>query len=133
MIRFLINVGLQLAAAAVGLIVAAVLVEGIRLEFGGLVLALVVFTAATAILQPFVMKMTVKNAQAFMGASAIVTTFLGLLITTVLTNGLRIDGADSWLVGTLVVWLATVIATLVIPFVLVKAGVQRVREAREGN
>jgi hypothetical protein len=131
MVRFLINTGVQLAAAAVGLIVAAVLLDGISLTVGGFLIAVVVFAVATAVLQPFVLKMAVKNAQAFMGASALVTTFLGLLITTLVSDSLTIDGASNWLVGTLVVWLATVLATLLIPFLLVRAGVQSLRDAKK--
>ena len=48
------------------------------------------------------------------------TTFVGLLVTTWLTSGLTITGARSWVMATLVVWLFTVIAMLVLPLVIFK-------------
>jgi hypothetical protein len=76
------------------------------------------------------MKMAVKQAQALLGASALITTFLGLLITHLLTDGLQISGADTWLFATLIVWLASLLAAVIIPIILVKRGVQSVRDNR---
>lgn len=133
MVRFLVTTAIQLVASAVGLIVAAlVLGDDFQISGTAFIIAVGIFTLATAVLQPFILKMTLRNAQALMGASALVTTFLGLLITVLLSDGLKITGAGTWLMGTLVVWLATVIAGLLIPFVLAKRGVQAAR-ARTAN
>ena len=43
-------------------------------------------------------------------------------------DSLTIDGGfGTWLTATVIVWLATALATLLIPFILVKAGVESAR------
>lgn len=129
MIRFLISTVIALAASAVGLIAAA-LILGDDFEISGVafILAVAIFTLTTAIINPFVMKMALKQAQALLGASALITTFIGLLITHWLSDGLQISGgAKTWLFATLIVWLASLLAAVLIPIVLVKRGVQNVR------
>jgi uncharacterized membrane protein YvlD (DUF360 family) len=126
----LISIAIQLAASAVGLIVASLLLEDMSLSGLAFVTAVAIFTITTAIINPFVMKMAVKQAQALLGASALITTFLGLLITHLLTDGLQISGADTWLFATLIVWLASLLAAVFIPIILVKRGVQSVRDNR---
>jgi len=130
MVRMLISIAIQLAASAVGLIVASLLLEDMSLSGLAFVTAVAIFTITTAIINPFVMKMAVKQAQALLGASALITTFLGLLITHLLTDGLQISGADTWLFATLIVWLASLLAAVFIPIILVKRGVQSVRDNR---
>jgi hypothetical protein len=49
-----------------------------------------------------------------------VTTFVGLLVTSFLTDGLVITGAATWLAATLVVWLCGVLAILLLPLVIFK-------------
>jgi uncharacterized membrane protein YvlD (DUF360 family) len=126
----LISIAIQLAASAVGLVVASLLLEDMSLSGLAFVTAVAIFTITTAIINPFVMKMAVKQAQALLGASALITTFLGLLITHLLTDGLQISGADTWLFATLIVWLASLLAAVIIPIILVKRGVQSVRDNR---
>jgi putative membrane protein len=130
MVRMLISIAIQLAASAVGLVVASLLLEDMSLSGLAFVTAVAIFTITTAIINPFVMKMAVKQAQALLGASALITTFLGLLITHLLTDGLQISGADTWLFATLIVWLASLLAAVIIPIILVKRGVQSVRDNR---
>ena len=132
MIRFLISTAIALAASAVGLIAAA-LILGDDMELSGtaFVIAVAIFTVVTAIINPFVMKMAMKQAQALLGASALITTFIGLFITHRVSNGLQITGgAKTWLFATLIVWLGSLLAAVLIPIVLVKRGVQNVRDNR---
>ena len=58
---------------------------------------------------------------------ALVTTLDGLIITTLVTDGLTIDGATAWVVGTLIVWLGGVLAALILPLVIFRS----VREERK--
>jgi Co/Zn/Cd efflux system component len=96
----------------------------------GFLIAVGIFTITTALMQPFIAKVAMKNATALMGATALVATFVGLLVTVLVTNddALRISGASTWLMGTVIVWLAAMIAGLLIPFILAKRGVEAVRE-----
>ncbi len=67
--------------------------------------SVLLFTAVEVLLGPFVLKMAVQYAPALRGGIALVTTFLGLLVTTWLTDGLRIEGITTWVLAPLIVWL----------------------------
>ncbi|MER2509015.1 phage holin family protein [Amaricoccus sp.] len=120
MVRFLALTVVELAASAIGLIVAAWLLSGVVLSVSGFFVAVAVFTAAKIILGPFIFKLSFRHARALTGGIALVTTFVSLLVTTWLTSGLAITGATTWVIATLVVWLFSVIATLVLPLVIFK-------------
>ncbi len=127
MIRFLISTAIALVASAIGLLVADWVLDDMSVGMSGFVIAVVIFTVTTAIINPFIMKMTMKKAQALLGASALITTFVGLLVTKILSDSLQIRGADTWLFATLIVWLASLLAAVIIPIILVKRGVQAAR------
>ncbi len=116
----LIRVGIQLLANAVGLIVAAWILEGMTITGLAFVIAVVIFTAVEVVADPLVTKIAIRSVPALRGGVALVTTFLGLLITTWLSSGLQISGVSTWLLATLIVWLAALIAALVLPVFLVK-------------
>ena len=120
MARFLARTVVELVASAIGLIVAAWLLQGVTLNASGFLIAVAVFTLAKIVLGPLVFKLSFKYARALTGGIALVTTFVGLLVTTWLTSGLTIAGAGSWVMATIVVWVFTVIAILVLPLVIFK-------------
>ena len=120
MARFLARTVVELVASAIGLIVAAWLLQGVTLSASGFLIAVAVFTVAKIIVGPLVFKLSFKYARALTGGIALVTTFIGLLVTTWLTSGLTITGAGSWVMATIVVWVFTVIAILVLPLVIFK-------------
>lgn len=130
MIRMLVSLLIQLAASAIGLIVAAAILDDMTLSGSAFIIAVAIFTLTTAIVNPFVMKMAVKQAQALLGASALITTFIGLLVTHLLSDGLSIRGLSTWLFATLVVWLVSLLAAVFIPIILVKRGVESARANR---
>jgi len=54
MIRFLIRVGVALLGAAIGLIVAAAVLEDMTLDGAAFVIAIVIFAVLTAVLEPLI-------------------------------------------------------------------------------
>ena len=48
-----------------------------------------------------------------------------------MTDGLSIEGTQTWILATLIVWLASLIAVLFIPLILVKMGVESARKRRD--
>ena len=131
MIRFLIQIAVFLASAAVGLLVASMVIEGVNVKALGFISAVVIYAVIQAVITPFLMKVAAKKASAFLGGTGLVATFLALLTASMISDGLTISGGvTTWIQATLVVWLVTAVATLMLPFLLVKAGVQRVRENR---
>ncbi|NCD15933.1 MAG: hypothetical protein EOL91_01215 [Actinobacteria bacterium] len=130
MIRFLASVALHLLANAAGLLIASLVLPGFHIEVLGFVVSVLLFTAVEVLLGPFVLKMAVQYAPALRGGIALVTTFLGLLVTTWLTDGLRIEGITTWVLAPLIVWLCVLLAAILLPMVLFKNVLAEARDRR---
>ncbi|MFO1142615.1 MAG: phage holin family protein [Amaricoccus sp.] len=120
MVRLFARTVVELVANAIGLVAAAWLLPGFQLSVSAFVLTVAIFTAIRFILAPLIFKLAFKYARAITGGIALVTTFVGLLVTSWLTSGLVITGAGTWLMATLIVWLFGVVALLVLPLVIFK-------------
>lgn len=120
MIRFLLRTLVFLGSAAIGLLVAGWLVDGVELHPVGFIVAVVIFAVAQSILSPFFLKMASRYASAFIGGIGLVSTFVALLLASLFTNGLSINGVRAWIVATIVVWLVTALATLLLPMLVLK-------------
>ena len=126
MIRLIVRTIVALAANAVGLIVAAAVLDDMELDVGGFVLALVIFTVAFALLQPFLVVQLRGAGSAALGGVALLATLASLIITDLLSDGFTIDGGVTWLLAAVIVWAAAVIATFILPFL----GLKRFLEER---
>jgi len=120
MIRMLISFGIFVVAAAAGLLAAVLILDDMTCTPTAFAVDVVVFAVLRAILAPFILKMTIRNAAAIAGASGLIATFLALLIVTWLSDGLRIDGAATWVLATMIAWLASMAASLIIPLLIAK-------------
>lgn len=120
MIRFLLNFLVNLITATAGLLLAAVLIPGVNLEFGGVLVAIVVFAVAQGVLGPFVFNMARQYASAILGGIGLVTTWLALFIASLFPGGLRIDGIVSWVLAALVVWVVTALGGWILGYFLIK-------------
>ncbi len=118
MIRFLLRVAGFLGSAAVGVLVAVWLGPGVSSSALGFIAAVAIFTVTQAILSPLFLKMANRYASAFLGGIGLVSTFVALLVASLLSNGLSIHGTGSWIVATVVVWLVTALATVILPVLL---------------
>lgn len=120
MIRFLLSLGISLVSAAVALLVASAVVDGVRVQVGGFVVAVVVFAVAQALLSPFVFSIARKYASAVLGGIGIVSTMLALFVATLFPGGLQIRGVTAWVVAPLVVWLITALGTWLLGALVIK-------------
>jgi uncharacterized membrane protein YvlD (DUF360 family) len=99
---------------------ASIFVDGFTIDGLSFVIAVAIFSLATTILGPLIMKIAITNASYLMGGIALVTTFVGLVITDIFSDGISISGASSWIIATLVVWIFGVIGSVVLPLFLFK-------------
>ncbi len=127
MIRFLIAIVVQLLSNALGLIVAAQVLDDVTLTASAFIVAVVVFTVVYAIAQPFFTQMALSYVPALRGGVALVATLVGLLITAWVTDGLSISGATTWIAATVIVWIVSLIGVLLLPLILVKKKVDENR------
>lgn len=120
MIRFLLRIAVFLGSSAIGLLVASMIVPGVTLRPLGFLTAVVIFTVAQAILSPFFLKMASRYASAFLGGIGLVSTLAALILASLFSSGISIRGIGSWIAATVLVWLVTAIATLVLPALVLK-------------
>lgn len=120
MVRSLIRLLLQLAGNALGLLLAALLLDSMNIDGAAFIVAVLIFTAVSVITQPLIIKMAFKNAEALQGSSALITTFIALVLTALISDGLNIDGFDTWVFATIIVWLTTLVAGIILPLIFLK-------------
>lgn len=126
MIRLLIRIGVALLGAAIGFIVAAVVLDDMTLDGAAFLLAIVIFVVLTAVLEPLIEKIGDEHVSLIATFSSLITTFLALLITELVSDGLNISGASTWVFATLIVWACTALAT----WILLRMFIKNVRENR---
>ncbi len=120
MIRLLARMALELLANAVGLLVAAWALDGFSMSASAFVVVVVIFSALKFVLDPLILKMSIQYVPALRGGIALVTTLISLVITSLVDDGLQIEGLDTWVLATLVVWLFGLIASLLLPVFVFK-------------
>ena len=95
MIRFLIRVGIALLGAAIGFIVAAAVLDDMTLDGAAFVIAIGIFVVLTAVLEPLIEKIGDEHLSIIAMFSSLITTFLALLITELVSDGLNITGVSD--------------------------------------
>ena len=119
--RMLVRVALFLGSVAVALLVAWLLLGAdFRVSVLGFLTAVIVFSVAQVAVSPVVDKLARRYAEPLLGGVGLISTFIALLVATLLSGGLRIHGVSTWIAATLIVWLVTALATLVVPRLLAK-------------
>ncbi|WP_029146269.1 phage holin family protein [Microbacterium luticocti] len=124
MIMFLLRALIFVASAALGLIVADLVLPGFRIEWAdwwGFVLCVVIFAVLQSVLSPWIARMAQRYAPALLGGIGIVSTLVALLVVVLLPiGGLRITDAIAWILAPVIVWVVTALATLLLPMIFIK-------------
>jgi hypothetical protein len=103
-----------LTGNAAGLLLAAVLLTGFSMTPVAFLIVTLVFSAISVVAQPLITKISEKNLPSLMGGIALVTTFVGLILTNIMVSGFQIGGIANLLAATLLVWLGAVIAGILL-------------------
>ena len=125
MFLLLARLTLNVLANAVGLIAANILVSGFSINGVSFVVAVAIFSLVTTIIGPLIVKIVLANAPYLMGGIALVTIFVGLLITNLVSDGISIVGVSAWALATFVVWAFSLIGSLLLPLLLFKNTLQK--------
>jgi putative membrane protein len=126
-VRLLISIGFSLLANALGLVVAAWVLDDVTLSTSGFLVAVLVFTGVQVLTQPLITQIAIKQANALRGSSALIAAFIGIVVTAVFTDGLSIDGATAWLLTTVIVWAVSLLAGFLLPAIFLKKAVEERR------
>jgi uncharacterized membrane protein YvlD (DUF360 family) len=120
MIRLLVRLAVTLLANAVGLIVAALVLDGMEIDVTSFIVALLIFTVVLAVLSPFTASQLRRHQSAAIGGFALIATLASLIITDLLSDGFSIDGVGTWLAAAVIVWGASLLAALLLPYLGLK-------------
>lgn len=130
MIRFLISTAAYLIANAVGLLVAVLLLPGFNIDFVAFVVAVLIFSLVQTISGPLVTKLSMKHMPQLLGGIALITIFLGLLITAAIMPAMEIGGISNLLAATLLVWLGSLFASILLPIYVFKQLSEKAKDNR---
>ncbi|MCX7299794.1 MAG: hypothetical protein NTX73_05335 [Rhodobacterales bacterium] len=121
MIRLALTVIATIIANAVGLLLAAfILRPTFVIDPMSFIITLLIFTGVMVLTGPLVTKIAITSMPQIRGAIALVTAFIGLKVTDWLTTGMDIGGVSNWLAATLLVWLGSLLAEILLPIYVFK-------------
>jgi hypothetical protein len=129
MLRILASTSLYVLGNAVGLLVAAAVLPGFKIDLWSLIAVAVVFTVIVVVATPLLIKISIKNVPQMSGGVALVATLVGLIGAAMLSDGLTITGLTTWFLAPLIVWVTSLIAGLVLPLILFKKVLERKQDA----
>ena len=121
MVRLLLRTLVQLISNAVGLVVAAWVLDDMNLEADGFLIAVGIFTLVYVLALPLIQKQALRQSSALMGSTALVATLISLIVTVLVSDGLTIDGFTTWLLATVIVWGASLLAVFILPLLVFKS------------
>jgi hypothetical protein len=120
MIRLLLQTVATIIANAVGLLLAAMLLTGFQIDAVSFIVVLLVFSGVMILAGPLMTKIAITSLPQIRGAVALVTVFVGLKVTEWLMPGFVIGGLSNWLAATLLVWLGSLVAEILLPIYVFK-------------
>jgi putative membrane protein len=133
MVRWLISIAIHLGANAIALWIADLVLDDMSIEWSAFLIAVVIFTIVEVIADPLITKVALTSAPALRGSVALIVTFIGLVLTALITDGLNIDGVSTWILATIIVWLGGLLAGLILPAIFVKRAVDDEPGMRKGG
>ena len=110
----LIRIGLSLLGNALGLLIAATVLDDMEIEVAPFIFAVLIFSALSFILTPAIEKAGEKSVDGLQSLSALISTAIALWLTDLLSDGLKIAGIGTFLIATVLVWLSTVVIGVVL-------------------
>ena len=129
--RLVVRTLISVLGNAVGLIVAAIVLDKVTISGAAFIVAVLIFTAVTAIGTPFLANVARKSAAPLLGAVALLSTLVGLIITHLVSDGLSISGLSTWIAAAVIVWLVSLVAVILLPLILVKMGLEAARDRND--
>jgi uncharacterized membrane protein YvlD (DUF360 family) len=129
MIRFLVNTAVYMAAAAIGLLVADVLLDDLSVTYPvGFITAALIFGIIQALLTPFFEKVTRENASILTGGVGLFSALIALFLTAMISDNLTVNGVVGWFVSALVIWLASMLAGFILKVTVAKKVIGEIRD-----
>lgn len=134
MIMFLIRALIFLASAALGLVIADLVLEGFTIDWSswwGFILVAAIFAVLQSVLAPWLARIAKRNAPALLGGIGIVSTFVALLVVVLIPGAGVSIGLPwwTWIAAPVLIWVVTALATLLLPAIFIKKKVEERRSS----
>jgi len=129
-IRLVAHAVVAFIANAIAILVTAWALDDVSLDAVGFVIEVAIFTGVMILIEPLLRKLALIHARVLLGSTALIATLIALVVTVALTDGLRISGAWTWILTTVLVWAIALVARLLLPFVIFKRTLARRDERR---
>ena len=120
MIRVIVRTAVMLLANAVGLIVAATVLDGMDLDATAFIFAVVIFTVVYALMLPFFASQLRRRGSSALGGVALIATLVSLIVTDLISDGFTMSGVGTWIAATVIVWLASLLSAFILPYLGLK-------------
>ncbi len=124
MIRFIVRTLIGLVGNAVGLIVAGLALDKMDIDVTSFIVAVVVFTIVMALLQPFLAVQLRRYGSSALGGVSLIATLVSLIVTDLVSDGLSISGVGTWIAAAVIVWVVSLLAVFVLPYLGLKKYLQ---------
>jgi CDP-diglyceride synthetase len=99
----------SLAGIAVGIVVSATLRDDFSIDAGALVAATVLFWIVHLTVQFLALRVLIRQPSvALAGLLALASTVVALIVVNIIVSGMKIHGVSTYVLATLIIWLATV-------------------------
>jgi uncharacterized membrane protein YvlD (DUF360 family) len=119
-VRFLVRTAILVVANAVGLLVAAAVLDDMTVSASGFIWAVVIFTIAVALMTPFMASVLRRQRSAALGGVALIATLISLVVTDLISDGFTIRGITTWVLAAVIVWAASLLAAFILPYLGLK-------------
>ena len=111
LVRLGIRAATSLAGIAVGLLLSSAVLDKFSLDATALLEATLVFWVVHLIVGFVALKVLVREPSlALAGLLALASTIVSLIIVNAIVNGLHVNGLQTYVLATAIVWLATAIS-----------------------
>jgi hypothetical protein len=127
-IRLIVRGFIALVAAAVGLIIASLVLSDFNINVSGFIGAVVIFTLVYVLFTPFLASQFRRSNSAALGGVALIATLAALIVTDLISDGLNISGIGTWIAATVIVWGSMVLAAFILPYLGLKKYLEERRD-----
>ena len=112
--RLVARLATSVVAAFVALLIAALLFDDFRIDELAFPLVVGIFVLVILVARPALENLIDENLQWAASFVGLVAAFVSLLVTDLLSDDLEIEGFMTWILASVIVWAASVVADLLV-------------------
>jgi uncharacterized membrane protein YvlD (DUF360 family) len=105
---------IRFVAAFVALAVVGVVVDGVSVDPIGLPIAALIYALIMLIAEPALERLLAEGSGWVARLTGLAATFVALLVTTLISDSLEVDGVVAWVLATVIVWVVAVAADWIV-------------------